>query len=130
MRAYDQQTRRELRGFWTREISGRGHILPVWHNVQKDAVEAFSSTLADRVAVSTANRPAADIALAILAEIRPDLHAAHPRAELLRRAGGSALAELQEEVGSLRGPLSEFQCPYGASTLVSSIDAPIDEEEK
>jgi hypothetical protein len=123
-------TRHELRGLWTREISGRGDILPVWHNVQKDAVEAFSPTLADRVAVSTAGRSAADIALAILAEIRPDLHAAHPRAELLRRADGSALAELQEEVGSLRGQLSEFQCPYCGSTLVSSIDAPIDEEEK
>ena len=123
-------TRHELRGLWTREISGRGHILPVWHKVQKDEVEAFSPTLADRVAVRTEGRAAADVALAILAEIRPDLHAAHPRAELLRRADGSALAELQEEVGNLRSQLSEFQCPYCGSTLISSIDAPIDEDEK
>ena len=123
-------TRHELRGLWAREISGNGHILPVWHNIEKAAVEAFSPTLADRIAVQTAGKSATEIALAILAEIRPDLHAAHPRAELIRRANGSALAKLEEEIGNLRGQLSECQCPYCASMLVSSIEAPIDEEEK
>jgi hypothetical protein len=123
-------TRHELRGLWAREISGNGHILPIWHNVDKHTVEAFSPTLADRVAVRTTDQDAADVALAILAEIRPDLHAAHSRADLIRRANESALSDLQHEIDRLRGQLSEFQCPYCRSSLVRSVDAPVDPEEK
>jgi hypothetical protein len=45
----------ELNGLATQEIGGRKVILPVWHGVDLEAVRNFSPTLADRLAVSTAN---------------------------------------------------------------------------
>lgn len=123
-------TKHELKGLWTQELNGKGRILPIWLNVENEAIQKFSPTLADRVAIRTAGRSAIDVALEILAEVRPDLHVPHSRAELARRVNGSALVELQEELDSLRSQLSEFQCPSCGSLLVSSTEAPIDFEEK
>ena len=43
----------ELNGLTAREIDGHKVILPVWHDVDRDDVLAYSPTLADRVAFST-----------------------------------------------------------------------------
>ena len=44
----------ELDGLVTREISsGRKVVLPLWHHVTKDEVQAYSPTLADKVALNT-----------------------------------------------------------------------------
>jgi len=113
-----------------REIGGQSRILPVWHEVGQAEVTDFSPTLADKLAVRTADTTAIDIALQILNVIRPDLYEKHPRAELVKRANGEALGELQEELVALREQLSEFQCPFCKAQLTSSIDAPLDVEEK
>jgi hypothetical protein len=44
----------ELNGLATREVNGEKVILPVWHGVGFDEVRQYSVTLADRLAVSTA----------------------------------------------------------------------------
>ena len=44
---------RELDGLVAKEISSGKLILPIWHNVTKEDVAAFSPILADRVAVSS-----------------------------------------------------------------------------
>src|SRR6266446_2598344 len=44
----------ELNGLAAREIDGRKVILPIWHNVDRDDVLAYSPMLADKVALHTA----------------------------------------------------------------------------
>lgn len=47
-------TNYELDGIMTRAVSGEQTMLPIWHNVTKDEVIAYSPTLADKVARNTA----------------------------------------------------------------------------
>ena len=44
---------RELDGLVAMEISSGKLILPIWHNVSKEDVAAFSPILADRLSVSS-----------------------------------------------------------------------------
>jgi len=120
----------ELRGLVTREIDGHSVILPIWHGITRAEVAEFSPTLADKLAVSTTQLDAIDVALQILNVLRPDLYAKHPRAQLVKIANGQAIAELQEELEAIKGQLSEYQCPQCGSLLTSSVDAPLDENEK
>jgi hypothetical protein len=46
-------TQRELDGLVAREVSGTKVILPVWHNVTRVDIMAYSPTLADRLAASS-----------------------------------------------------------------------------
>ena len=55
----------ELNGLTAREIDGRKVILPIWHNIEKDDVLAYSPPLADRVAVSTKRMSVDEIACAL-----------------------------------------------------------------
>ncbi len=102
----------ELRGLVTREIAGKGSILPIWHGVGHDEVAGFSPTLADKVAIRTGEAGAADIAVQIVAVVRPDIYAAHPRHELQKLASGDAVRELQAELDDVRRDLADFQCPH------------------
>lgn len=127
----------ELRGLVAREIDEDRVILPVWHGVTRSQVLGFSPALADKVALETAALDAKEVAIRLLREIRPDLYAKHPRAELERLATGQALRELQEEMertreelDMTREELAEYRCPYCAAPLDSRIDAPTDPEEK
>ncbi len=43
----------ELDGLVAREVDGKKVILPVWHEIDRDRVAAYSPTLADRLAVSS-----------------------------------------------------------------------------
>lgn len=53
----------ELDGLVTREIaSGRKVVLPLWHHVTKDEVQAYSPTLADKMALNTAVNTIQEIA--------------------------------------------------------------------
>jgi hypothetical protein len=122
--------RHELRGLVTREIDDHSAIVPIWHEVTREEVSSFSPTLADKLAVRTSDASAIDIALQVLAVIRPDLYEQQPRAQLEKLANGEAITELQEELTSLREQLSEFQCHYCKARLVGSIEAPLDPEEK
>jgi len=55
-------TKHELGGLVALETAGRIRILPIWHKVSKDEVIAFSPTIADKVALSTAILTAREIA--------------------------------------------------------------------
>ena len=44
---------KELNGLVTREMDGTKVILPVWHNIDAEAVRSISPVLADRVAISS-----------------------------------------------------------------------------
>lgn len=55
-------TNYELDGIMTRAVSGDQVVLPVWHNITKDEVVAYSPTLADKIARNTAIDSVEDIA--------------------------------------------------------------------
>lgn len=63
----------ELDGIVTRTNAGEQTILPIWHKVTKDEVRAQSPSLADKVARSTSDATAAEIAEEIARRVRPDL---------------------------------------------------------
>ncbi|MHC1780980.1 MAG: toll/interleukin-1 receptor domain-containing protein [Bacteroidales bacterium] len=52
----------ELNGLTAREIDGKKVILPIWHGVDKDEVLKYSPTLADKVALSSAQLSIKEIA--------------------------------------------------------------------
>lgn len=56
-------TQYELDGLFQREMTGGKIILPIWHNITKKEVEAFSPTLAGRLALSTAIMTPSEIAI-------------------------------------------------------------------
>jgi hypothetical protein len=59
----------ELDGLVTMQNSGRQVILPIWHGVSMDEVRAFSPSLADKVALRTADSTMEDIADEIAAVV-------------------------------------------------------------
>ena len=65
----------ELDGLVTRAVSGEQVLLPIWHDVTKREVMDYSSSLADRVARSTATHTVEEIAAEIVNVIRnpPDV---------------------------------------------------------
>ena len=73
-------TEYELRGLITKEIGKEKVILPIWYKITKDEIAQFSPTLADKIALLTEKLNTTQIALALLEQIRPDIHN-----ELLRR---------------------------------------------
>ncbi|MEO7948710.1 MAG: hypothetical protein ABIR56_17020 [Polaromonas sp.] len=88
-------------------------------------------------AAGTRDLTAQDMAIRLLREIRPDLYALQSRAELERRASGTALRELQleiertrEELDAVRGELAEYRCPTCGAAMESRLDAPADPEQK
>jgi len=52
----------ELDGLVTRSVTGDQILLPIWHNVSKDEVMAYSPSLADKLARSTATHTVQEIA--------------------------------------------------------------------
>jgi hypothetical protein len=49
-------------------------ILPVWHDITRDEVKSFSLYLADKLALDTSKMSINKLALALIEEIRPDIH--------------------------------------------------------
>ena len=58
-------TNYELDGIVTRSVSGEQILLPIWHNITKQQVMDFSSSIADKVARSTAVHTIDEIAAEI-----------------------------------------------------------------
>jgi hypothetical protein len=58
----------ELNGLTAREIGGHKVILPIWHSVSREGVLAYSPSLADKVALSTAKLSIKRIAAALARE--------------------------------------------------------------
>ena len=63
----------ELRGLVAREIGKEKVILPVWKDVSRDAVLAFSPPLADKFALNVNSDGLRGIALKIIGVVRPDI---------------------------------------------------------
>ncbi|RXV67869.1 TIR domain-containing protein [Burkholderia stabilis] len=63
----------ELRGLTAKEIGGKKTILPVWHNISRDDILAYSPTLADKFAISSNGKDVRDIALELIKVMRPDI---------------------------------------------------------
>lgn len=122
--------RHELQGLVACQLEGRSAILPVWHNVERSDVVAFSPPLADKLAADTSRNTAEQIAIQILSEIRPDIAGKTPHDELLRIASGEAVAELRSELARVQGQLQDFQCPYCGAGLVESQQVPLDPNER
>lgn len=61
----------ELDGLVTKGIDGDQAILPIWHNISKSEVVAFSPSLADKLARSTATHTVDEIADEVASVIRP-----------------------------------------------------------
>ncbi len=113
----------ELHALMTRRIEDKLKLLPIWHNVGRAEVAAFSPLLADLVALQTAGRTAQDVALALLAEIRPDLYESKGRSQLEKLATGKAFEELEEELTDLREKVSDLLCPTCEAPLGERITA-------
>jgi TIR domain/Domain of unknown function (DUF1883) len=58
-------TNHELDGLVTRNVAGEQSLLPIWHTVTAEDVRAYSPSLADKVAVSTADTSIEEIAAQI-----------------------------------------------------------------
>jgi hypothetical protein len=63
-------TEYELDGIVTRSVAGEQNLLPIWHNVTRDEVMAYSPSLADKVARSTATSTIAEIAEEIASVVK------------------------------------------------------------
>ncbi len=113
----------ELRALMTRRIDGKLELLPIWHNVGSSEVAAFSPFLADLVALPTAGRTAQDVAIALLAQIRPDLYESTGRPQLERLATGRAFEKLEEELTDLREKVSDLLCPTCEAPLIERFVA-------
>ena len=59
----------EFDGVVSQAVSGQQVILPIWHNILKTQVQAFSPSLADKVARMTSDRTVEEIATEIIAVI-------------------------------------------------------------
>jgi hypothetical protein len=123
-------TEREFCGLTALALAGRSKIIPLWHQIDRDAVLDFSPPLADMVAILTDDRTAADLAIQLLMQIRPDLYQAQPRSELMRRGSGEAFQELQTELEAAQEQLEDFQCPYCKAPLAHRTPAPLDEGQR
>ena len=62
----------ELNGLTAREMDGHKVILPIWHDVDREDVLAYSPALADKVAVSSRRLSIKKIAAALGAELDSD----------------------------------------------------------
>ena len=63
-------TNYELDGIVTRSVDGQQILLPIWHNISKDEVSAYSPSLADKIARSTGTHSVEEIAAEIADLIR------------------------------------------------------------
>lgn len=63
-------TNYELDGLVTRAVSGEQVLLPIWHNITKKELIAFSPSLADKLARSTATHTVEEIAAEIVEVIK------------------------------------------------------------
>lgn len=68
-------TNYELDGLVTRAVSGEQVLLPIWHNITKQEVVAFSPSLADKLARNTATHTVEEIAAEIVQVIEARVHA-------------------------------------------------------
>jgi hypothetical protein len=113
----------ELRGLTMREMSGHSIIVPIWYRVDQKAVEEFSPSLADKIALSASGTSIQNIALKILMQVRPDLYNARPRNELKKLASGESVPELRRQVDLLNRQLEQQRLAYEMQSLAHVHEA-------
>jgi hypothetical protein len=86
--------------------------------------------LADCVALQSAGLGASELAIKLLARIRPDLYASTPRGKLERRARGDAFRQLQAELETAEEQLADLRCPSCKALLAHRTPAPLDDAQK
>ncbi len=125
----------ELRGLVTREIGKDKVILPVWHNVTRDDIMAFSPPLADKLALNTAIQSLSKITVDIVEVVRPDIHEALIRLKIWKQIVANADLKFTN-LGEIHpGPIRHEKLPdalIGRLKLVYEIlgevmDKPFDE---
>jgi hypothetical protein len=82
----------ELDGLVTLAVTGKQVLLPVWHNVDAEAVMAYSPSLADRVALKTSSLSISGIANQI-AEVVRGAEGGHPSSTPRAPQGSGGEAE-------------------------------------
>ena len=108
----------ELGALMTRCVDTEFRLLPIWHGVGKSEVADRYPLLADRLALRTAGLTAQDVAIKLLADIRPDVYGARGRSQLEKLATGKAFVELEAELSEFREYVADLLCPYCDARVV------------
>ncbi|MET0396640.1 MAG: toll/interleukin-1 receptor domain-containing protein [Longimicrobiaceae bacterium] len=85
----------ELRGLVAREIGADKVILPIWHEVTRAEVLAFSPPLADKLAINTTGKSPLQVALEIIEVVKPDLYERiHRRLAFMERVAAARVSKV------------------------------------
>lgn len=107
-------TEYELRGLTSKAIGNNSVILPVWHDITRDDILAFSPPLVDAVALPTSKMSLHQIALKIIEVVRPDIYK-----NLLRL---KALRELEKKAERKVVPIKDLKLgPIRHKTLPENL---------
>lgn len=111
-------TQRELAGLTTLEDEERKIILPVWKDIDKPGVRAFSSFMADRIAASAARGFAAvadDLCFAIAA-------ASKTAAVVPKPAGAQKMAAFGQDLKAREAALTMLRTVEGAGLVTAAYE--------
>lgn len=106
--------RAELQALFSAMIDGEKEVIPVWHNVTKKEILAFSPLLADLVAVTTKDKALEDIALEILKVVSPKMAKGLLRAKIATekvKSGEYKPLEIDEIAKAKPGPVIHEELP-------------------
>ncbi|MCK9294644.1 MAG: toll/interleukin-1 receptor domain-containing protein [Desulfobulbaceae bacterium] len=115
----------ELRGLISLGVGQPNRIVPVWYQVSRSDVLAFSPTLADRVAVVADDRAVPQAAYRLLATLRPDLHEHLTRYLLYLRQVRDAPLTLVEASELKPSPIRHESLPRPLLARVQLVHAAI-----
>ena len=116
-------TEYELRGLVAKEIGNRKVILPIWHNLTREQLLAYSPPLADKIALKSNGASIVQTACRIISVVRPDLF------EKIQRRAAFFAAErkaptIMYAVAKLKfGPLLHESLPLNVISRIRLIRA-------
>jgi hypothetical protein len=101
----------ELRGLTAKELGAGKVILPVWHDLSRADVLAFSPPLADKLAINTSGKTPLQVAIAIIEVVRPELFQRISRRVALLQARADATSEVVPLTQIKKGPVRHEVLP-------------------
>lgn len=105
-------TRYELRGIVSNSIGPQGRrIVPVWLDLTRDEVLAWSPPIADLIAIDAAGKSIEDVALELLRVLAPDRVGGLARRRLLAAARGNGDVELAKVADLKLAPAVDRRVP-------------------
>lgn len=113
----------ELQGLVAKEVEFGKVILPIWHNISKQDLIAFSPTLADKFAIKSDSLPVTRIATAIIDVVRPDLLEKIVRRAAFLKSKRSGKTETIELSKIKFGPPAHDELPFNLVSRVRLIRA-------